>query len=324
MSNSEIGSGPGFKRCLVLGGRGFIGSHLVDALLRQGYVVRCFDRPNVIPLGDTHLGNPNFELYEGDFASEADIAAALVDCDICYHLVSTTLPKTSNADPVFDIQSNLLNTVDLLTYAVKSGLKKIIFVSSGGTVYGEPLQVPIPETHPTDPVCSYGITKLAIEKYLGLFHRLYGLDYTVLRLANPFGEGQRIHSSQGAVAVFLGKVLRGEPIEIWGDGSIVRDYVYIADVVNALMLSIKQSTEEHVFNIGSGHGHSLNDVLDLIEKVTGLSAERRYALGRAFDVPVSVLNIARAREFLGWSPQVDFESGLYKFAAWQIEQEKMV
>lgn len=324
MVNSKIVSGRRFERCLVLGGRGFIGSHLVDTLLQQGYFVRCFDRPHVVPLGDTHLSNPNFELYEGDFASEADIAAALVDCDVCYHLVSTTLPKSSNTDPVFDIQSNLLGTVHLLTHAVKSGLQKIIFASSGGTVYGELTQVPIPETHPTDPVCSYGITKLAIEKYLGLFHRLHGLDYTVLRLANPFGEGQRTHANQGAVAVFLGKVLRGEPIEIWGDGSIVRDYVYVADVVNALMLCIKESSEERVFNIGSGCGRSLNDVLDAIEKVTGRSSERRYVLGRTFDVPVSVLDIDRARKSLDWSPQVDFESGLYKFAAWQIEQEKMV
>jgi UDP-glucose 4-epimerase len=309
------------KRCLVLGGRGFIGSHLVDSLLKEGYLVRCFDRPHVNPLGDTHLNNPNFELYEGDFSSESDIAQALVDCDFCYHLVSTTLPKSSNADPIFDIQSNLLSTVHLLTHAVKSGLQKIIFVSSGGTVYGVPSQVPISEIHSTDPVCSYGITKLAIEKYLSLFHLLHKLDYTVLRLANPFGEGQRTNANQGAVAVFLGKVLRGEPIEIWGDGSVVRDYVYIADVVDALMLSIKASTREHIFNIGSGRGYSLNDVLDAIEKVTGRSSDRRYVLGRAFDVPVSILNIDQAKKFLGWTPKVDFECGLERFASWVINHE---
>lgn len=310
------------QRCLVLGGRGFIGSHLVNSLLQEDYLVRCFDRPNVIPLGDAHLSNPNFELYEGDFTSEAEIAEALTDCDICYHLVSTTLPKSSNADPVYDVQSNLLGTVNLLNHAVKSGLKKIIFVSSGGTVYGNPLQVPIPETHPTDPVCSYGITKLAVEKYLSLFYRLHNLDYTVLRLANPFGEGQRTHASQGAVAVFLGKALRGEPVEIWGDGSVVRDYVYIADVVDALMLCINKTAQEHIFNIGSGQGYSLNNVLDTIEKIIGRSFERKYVLGRTFDVPVSILNIERARKSLGWSPQVDFESGLEKFASWMINQPK--
>lgn len=304
------------KRCLVLGGRGFIGSHLVDALLSHGHVVRCFDRPHVAPLGDTHMSNPNFELFEGDLASEADVTEALLNCEVCFHLVSTTLPKSSNADPVFDVESNVLGTVRLLTHAVKSGLKKMIFVSSGGTVYGVPIQTPIPEDHPTNPICSYGITKLAIEKYLGLFKQLHGLDYTVLRLANPYGERQRTHASQGVVAVFLGKVLRGEPVEIWGDGSVVRDYIHIADVVDALLAALEQTGKEHIFNIGAGRGHCLNEVLDTIERVTGRVADRRFLPSRAFDVPESVLCIARARQSLVWSPKVGFEQGLEKFVAW--------
>lgn len=307
------------QRCLVLGGRGFIGSHLVDALLARGNHVRCFDRPHVAPLSEAHLSNPNFELFEGDLVSEADVTEALEGCEVCFHLVSTTLPKSSNADPVFDVESNVLGTVRLLTHAVKTGLKKVIFVSSGGTVYGVPTQLPIPETHPTDPVCSYGISKLAIEKYLGLFNQLHGLDYTILRIANPFGERQRTHASQGAVAVFLGKVLRGEPIEIWGDGSVVRDYIYIADVVNALLTALERTGSERVFNIGSGRGHSLNEVVDAIEKVTGRSADRRHLPGRAFDVPVSVLGIEHAKKVLNWSPKVDFEQGLERFATWLLE-----
>jgi UDP-glucose 4-epimerase len=319
LSNSEIIAQPTAKRCLVLGGRGFIGSHLIDALLDKEYRVRCFDRPHVAPLGDSHLANPDFELYEGDLASEADIVEALEGCDICYHLVSTTLPKSSNADPVFDVESNLLATVRLLTHAVKSGLEKVIFVSSGGTVYGVPTQVPIPETHSTDPLCSYGITKLTIEKFLGLFHQLHALDYTVLRIANPFGERQRTHASQGAVAVFLGKVLCDEPVEIWGDGSVVRDYIYIADVVDALMRCLGRTGDEHVLNIGAGRGHSLNEVLNAIEKATGRVANRQYLPGRAFDLPVSVLNIERAKKILDWSPKVDFDQGLERFATWLVQ-----
>lgn len=307
------------QRCLVLGGRGFIGSHLVDALLDQGYIVRCFDRPHVAPLGNSHLNNPRFELCEGDLASEADVAEALIGCDICYHLVSTTLPKSSNADPVFDVESNLLGTVRLLTHAVKSGVRKVIFVSSGGTVYGVPAQVPIPETHPTDPVCSYGITKLAIEKYLGLFQQLHGLEYSVLRIANPYGERQRTHASQGAIAVFLGKALRGETIEIWGDGSVIRDYIHIADVVDALLMSLNQTGGGRVLNIGAGRGYSLNEVLEAIEQATGRPAARRYLPGRPFDVPVSVLCIERAKNALGWSPKVGFNEGLQRFAAWLAE-----
>ncbi|MDQ0589037.1 NAD-dependent epimerase/dehydratase family protein [Variovorax paradoxus] len=312
------------RRCLVLGGRGFIGSHLVAALLNRGFRVRCFERPHVKPIGESFLDNPNFELYEGDFTSEADVAEALSECDFCYHLVSTTLPKSSNSDPIFDVESNVVGTIRLLNHATKNHLQKIIFVSSGGTVYGPPVEVPISENHPTNPVCSYGITKLAIEKYFSLFHDLYNLDYAVLRLANPFGEGQRTLASQGAVAVFLGKVLRGEPIEIWGDGSVVRDYIHVSDVVDALLLSIAPSNGSHVFNIGSGCGHSLNEVLATIEEVARRRATMRYSEARAFDVPVNVLDISKAQYSLGWSPQISFFAGIDRFARWLGENNEFL
>ncbi|MBQ6657004.1 MAG: NAD-dependent epimerase/dehydratase family protein [Ottowia sp.] len=304
------------RLCLVLGGRGFIGSHLVSALLTRGFRVRCFDRPHVESVGDSFLSNPDFELCEGDFTSESDVAEALRECEFCYHLVSTTLPKSSNSDPIFDVESNVVGSLRLLNHAKKNGLKKVVFVSSGGTVYGAPTEIPIPETHPTNPICSYGITKLMIEKYLSLFQELHGLDYTVLRLANPFGDGQRTLATQGAIAVFMGRVLRGEPIEIWGDGSIVRDYIYISDVVNALLLSLFPSNNQHVFNIGSGRGHSLNEVISAIEAVSNCQAVRRYLDARTFDVPANVLNIEAARKFLGWCPKVSFDAGINNFYKW--------
>lgn len=312
------------KRCLVLGGRGFIGSHLVTALLNRGFQVRCLDRPHVKPIGESYLDNSNFELYEGDFSSETDLSEAIKDCDFCYHLVSTTLPKSSNADPVFDVESNVIGTIRLLSHAVENGVQKIVFSSSGGTVYGTPLESPIPETHPTNPLCSYGITKLTIEKYLALFCTLHKLDYTVLRLSNPYGEGQRTLASQGAIAVFLGKVLRNEPVEIWGDGSVVRDFIHISDVIDALVSSLTPSNERHVFNIGSGHGRSLNEVLTTIENVTNRQVIRRYLSSRAFDIPVNVLSIDAARESLGWYPKVDFAVGLEKFAKWLLTNEEFL
>lgn len=321
MLETQFPQGHG-KRCLVLGGRGFIGSHLITALLNRGFRVRCLDRPNVKPIGESHLGNSRFELYEGDFSSETDVAEAIKGCDFCYHLVSTTLPKSSNADPVFDVESNVVGTIRLLNHAVENRLQKIVFVSSGGTVYGAPLQVPIPEGHPTNPACSYGITKLTIEKYLDLFCNLHGLDYTVLRLANPYGEGQRTFANQGAVAVFLGKVLRGEPIEIWGDGSVIRDYIHVSDVIDALLLSINPSNGRYVFNVGSGCGHSLNEVLATIENVTGRQVVKRYLESRVFDIPVNVLGIDAAKESLGWQPKVNFAAGVERFAKWlQVSEE---
>ncbi|KAA0083029.1 NAD-dependent epimerase/dehydratase family protein [Trinickia soli] len=310
------------RRCLILGARGFIGTHLVEALVRAGSFVRCFDQPRGGSLSRRYSGGASVEHFEGDFLHDSDLISALEDIDVCFHLISTTLPKSSNADPVFDVESNVLGTVKLLNLAIKSGVKKVVFVSSGGTVYGVPQAVPIAETHPTDPVCSYGVSKLAIEKYLAFFNKQHGLDYSVLRLANPFGEGQRTESSQGIIAVFLGKILRGEPVEVWGDGSVVRDYIYIDDVVDALLLSSELGQGEHVFNIGSGRGRSVNEVLDSLERATGLIADRRYLPPRSFDVPVSVLRIDRAFASLGWAPTVDFDEGLQRFSSWMKQQFK--
>lgn len=302
-------------KCLVLGGKGFIGSHLVDGLLAKGHAVRVLDRPNLAPLSDSAtLGR--VEWFDGDFTSETDVRQALEGCEVCFHLVSTTLPKSSNADPLFDVETNIMGTLRLLTHAVKSGVKKIVFSSSGGTVYGIPKAVPVEETHPTDPISSYGITKLAIEKYLHLFFDLHKLDYTVLRVSNPYGERQRTRASQGAIAIFLGKVLRGETVDIWGDGSTVRDYVYIGDVAQALIAGASHGGAEHVFNIGSGAGLTINQVLDAIEHATGLKSKRNYAPARGFDVPRSVLAIARAKQRLSWEPRTTFADGLARTVKW--------
>lgn len=301
------------QRCLVLGGRGFIGSHLTDALLAAGHHVCCFDQSPVL----AEKVHPRLEHRIADWASDQDLESALRDCDVCFHLVSTTLPQISNLDPVFDIESNLVRTVKLLDMAVKHGVKKIIFTSSGGTVYGKTIQVPIGESHPTEPTCSYGITKLAIEKFLALYKQLHGLDFTVLRIANPFGERQRLEGQQGAIAVFMGKVLRGETVEIWGDGSVVRDYIHISDVVHALILAMSnKTTNKVVFNIGSGQGYSINEVLNAIENVTKQPVARRFMEVRTFDVPVSVLDIASASTYLGWTPKITFDQGLKRFYDW--------
>jgi len=300
---------------LVLGGKGFIGSHLVDALVAAGRRVRVVDQPGVAPFSEPAIV-AKVDWREGNFSDEDHIASALDGCDVCYHLVSTTLPKSSNADPKYDIESNLIGTLRLLERAVSAGVKKIVFVSSGGTVYGIPRTVPVEETHSTEPISSYGISKLAIEKYLHLYFDLHKLDYTILRVSNPFGERQRTRAQQGAIAIFLGKILRGETVDIWGDGTTVRDYVYIGDVTQALLQAAAHRGPEKLFNIGSGVGLTLNDVLDEIERATGLKSKRNYAPARGFDVPRNVLSIARAKKVLGWAPATSFSDGLARTVAW--------
>ena len=302
-------------RCLILGGGGFIGSHLADRLLSCGYTVRIFERPRV-PYYRTFLKEEKVEWQTGDFQSEADVASSVDGCDIVFHLISTTLPKGSNDDPIYDIESNVIGTLKLLSSTVRYSVKKIIFISSGGTIYGNPNKIPVPETHPTEPLVSYGISKLTIEKFLHLYNQLHGLDYAILRVANPFGERQRVSSAQGAVTAFLSKALAGETIEIWGDGNVTRDYIYINDVIDAFLMAMNHIGEPRIFNIGAGQGRSLNDLIDIIEDLFSRPMKRRYISARKFDVPVSVLDITRSKEVLGWQPKTTFRDGLMLTYDW--------
>ncbi len=302
-------------KCLVFGGGGFIGANLCAGLLAAGHRVRVFEYPHVISQCAPEV-MARVEWVEGDFLNPADVEAAVAGCDAAFHLVSTSLPKGSNDNPAYDVESNLVSTIRMLEAARRHGLGKVVFSSSGGTVYGVPRQIPIGESHPTEPICSYGIVKLAVEKYLHLFHALHGLDYAVLRLSNPYGEGQRAQSSQGAVAVFLHKALRDEPIEIWGDGTVTRDYLYIGDVVSAMLGALAYAGPERVFNIGSGSGLSLNELVARIGALLGRPVRHEHRDGRQFDVPVNILDIGRAGRHLDWRPQVPFEEGLRRTLEW--------
>lgn len=302
-------------KCLVLGGGGFIGSNLCAALLAHGHQVRVFEYPHVQSQCPPHVIN-GVEWFAGDFINPSDVDAAMQGCEVVYHLVSTSLPMGSNDNPAYDVESNLVATVRMLESAVRHRLKKVIFASSGGTVYGIPVDIPIAESHPTDPICSYGIVKLAIEKYLHLFHALHGLDYCVLRLANPYGEGQRLVASQGAVAVFLHRALCDEQIEIWGDGTVTRDYIHISDVVSAMLNALDHTGTERIFNIGSGIGRSINDLIGEIGTVLGRTVKHVHRPGRKFDVPVNILGIERASQQLSWKPDIEFGEGIRRTLAW--------
>lgn len=302
-------------RCVVLGGAGFLGSHLAPRLAAAGHAVRLFDLPGrVRPRG--FPAPERFEWCEGDFTKRTEVARALAGCDAAFHLVSTTVPGSADENPVYDLETNVVATLGVLEEALAAGVKRLVFVSSGGTVYGLPRAIPIPETHPTDPITAHGVGKLAIEKYLGLYHVLRGLDHRIVRLANPFGERQRAPSVQGLVAACLYRALAGGALEVWGDGAAVRDYLYAGDAAEALVRALDYAGPERVFNVGSGVGRSVNEVIAAVESVTGRRIERRYGARRAFDVPASVLDISRARAELGWVPRTGFEEALARTAAW--------
>jgi UDP-glucose 4-epimerase len=307
-------------RCLILGGSGFIGSAICDRFLREGHTLRVFERPRVEPYRK-FKNDESIEWVTGDFSNSHDVRSILKGMDAVVHLIGTTLPKTSNEDPIYDVQSNLVSTLQLLEAMKAEGVGKIIFISSGGTVYGTPESLPIGELHPTNPLNSYGITKLAIEKYLLLYQSLYGTKAVILRVANPYGERQRIEASQGVVATFLNRVMRGEPIEIWGDGSVIRDYLHVSDVAEAFVRALYYDGCECIFNVGSGDGISLNELVKTLGEILAKDIVIHYKQGRAFDVPANVLDIKLAGVELGWSPKIPLKIGLEQTISW-IRSEK--
>ena len=297
-------------QAVVTGASGFIGSHLVDGLLAAGYRVKALGRNLPGLIGLDAQSNPNLALLPVNLADRLALQQVLEGVEIVFHLASGSLPQSSNRDPYADVQVNLLGSLNLLEASRLTGVKRLVMVSSGGTVYGIPSVVPIPESHSTDPICSYGITKLAIEKYVALYRQLHGLEGLVLRVANPFGPRQRLDAAQGVVPVFLGKALRHEPLQIWGDGSTVRDFLDVADVVSALLAAANYQGDESLFNIGSGQGLSLNQLIELLEAQLNRSLDVEYLPSRGCDVPTNVLCIDKARTVLGWSPEISVADGL--------------
>lgn len=291
---------------LVIGGNGFIGSHLVDKLLADGYKVCVFDRQ--LELYRAPL--PSVDYHIGDFGNRTILANALKNTDIVFHLISTTVPKTSNEDVAFDVMSNVVESLYLLEQCIKEHVKKIVFVSSGGAVYGTPPIMPVSEESPTNPESSYGITKLAIEKYLALFNRLYGLDYAIVRPSNPYGPRQNIDGNQGVIAVFMGKIAKGQSIEIWGDGEAVKDYVFIDDLVDGIYRAAFRRTSAQIFNLGSGVGYTVNDLVRIITTVIGRQFTVTYRSKGLYDVSKIFLDITRAKRDLDWVPKTPIDVGI--------------
>lgn len=305
------------NRVLVIGGCGFIGSHIVDSLLARGCRVRVLDMKNEAfraPLSEV-------DYVTGSFGSEAVLRQALQGVDAVVHTASTTVPSTSNLDPVADIQGNLIATVRLLKEMRQAGVRKMVFLSSGGTVYGIPKTEIVEETHPLAPISSYGIVKVAIEHYLHMERQLHGLDYVVLRAANPYGPRQGYNGVQGIIGNFLWKIAHGEQIEIWGDGSIVRDFIYVHDLAELCAIAV-QMPIQGCFNVGSGKGSSVNEIVEAIRVLTKRTIKPVYRPGRSFDVPRIVLDIGRIKA-VGWAPGTELIDGMRQSWAW-INQHRAI
>lgn len=292
------------RRAAILGA-GFIGMNFIRYALRHRYALTVLDHKPV-PLDLASQLN----WLQGDLALEADVARAIEGADTVFHFISSTVPG-DQVDIASELQQNVFQTLQLLRLCVAKRVRRIVFISSS-SVYGVQKTLPIPETAPTDPISAHGIHKLTIEKYLQLYRYQHGLDCKIVRLGNPYGPGQRITGRQGFIAIAIGCIVASKSITIRGNGTDIRDFIYINDVSEALHRVATMDSTETIFNIGSGFGYSLNEVVALMRELTDLPIPVIYTESRFVDIPQSVLDTSRARFVLCNEPQLSLRAGLTK------------
>ncbi len=297
---------------LIIGGNGFIGSHLADCLIKNGHSVRIFD------VNKEKFREPliNVDYRIASVESIADLYESLLNIDIVYHLASTSVPGSSNIDIISDLNSNLISTIQILNLLVKLNIKRIVFFSSGGAVYGNVgSYTAIHEEFNIKPVSSYGIVKATIENYLFLYQKLHGLNPLIIRPSNAYGPRQGHYMAQGVISTFLQKIKRDEKLTVFGDGLNIKDYIYITELVDiSYQLSMKNLTG--IFNVGSGIGTSLNKIIDIIKNITNKNPIVEYIDNKVYDVSNFVLDITKSKNECNWTPVISIEEGIEQTWKW--------
>jgi UDP-glucose 4-epimerase len=301
--------------CCVIGGTGFIGTHVVELLRTHRRKVTIIGRkpelPSELPEDVNYLS--------GDYSDENFLLGALAGVDEIIDLAYSTVPKTSYDDPIQDIQTNLPAAVKLFTVANLVPVKKLVVVSSGGVIYGSPEYLPISESHQTNPINPYGITKLATEKYAMMYHRLRGLPVVCVRPANGFGVGQLPFIGQGFIATAMASIMANEKIELYGKEGTVRDYIYVTDIARGIIAVLDKGKPGSIYNIGTGVGRSNKEVLDIIEPIArsaGFETKIKILPPRGFDVAANILDCSKLTEETGWEVKISFTQGVEKTWEW--------
>ncbi|MCL8382351.1 NAD-dependent epimerase/dehydratase family protein [Xanthobacter aminoxidans] len=290
---------------LVIGGSGLIGRGLCERLSKSEIGVIATTRtPGDLP------AHPRVRWEVLDLSTFDDWARLLKDVDTVYHLAWSTIPSIAAHDPARDILENVVGTVRMLEASRRVPGLRIVFASSGGSVYGASERLPICEEHPTRPMSAYGVSKLMVEHYIDKYRALYGVDGVALRISNCYGARQNERKGLGAVTLFARAGLRNEPIKLFGNGEVVRDYVHVDDVVGALVAAGVRHNVSGPINIGAGKGHSLNQVVAKLEAALGRRLQIERVAARAFDVRASVLDVRRAQERIGWRPTIGLDLGI--------------
>lgn len=293
---------------VIIGAGGFIGEGLCSGLLKSGIPFVVADKGHRLAR-ITHLVQGAQAIpYDGDDVSR--LYNVLQSADVLVHLSWTSQPAQSMKSMVDDAEQNILNSLKLFQFAGELGVKKIIFASSGGTVYGNVTQTPIPETTPLNPVSAYGVSKVAVEQYLQLVAFHYGLTGISLRIGNPYGNYQFAGLAIGVIANFILRAMQKAPLQLYGDGNILRDYIWIDDLVRALITSASADIPSGAYNIGSGTGYTINEIADRIEQNFPGLPQREYRPLRSFDAQQIVLDISKFSSLTGWSPRISLDDGI--------------
>ena len=294
-------------KVLVTGGAGFIASHVVDALLDADYQVVVVDD---LSTGRAANVDPRATFVQMDIRDSrlAEVFAAERPDFVNHHAAQMDV-RRSIVEPVFDASVNVLGSINVLECARAAGVKRIVYISTGGAAYGEPEYLPCDESHPVNPICQYGASKHTVEHYLFMYQANYGLNYTVLRYANVYGPRQDPHGEAGVVAIFIGQMLRGDPVVINGDGEQVRDFVYVGDCARANLLALTAG-RNGIFNLGSGRGTSVNEIYRGLKDLTAYRNEARHGPPKLGETRAIYLDAAKAGRELGWTPTVTLDAGL--------------
>ncbi len=288
----------------VFGANGFIGRHLVRRLVATGARVIAFGRE--FPAEFYDAVGEHVETRRIDINDELETHVTLQGVTQVVQLINTSNPAMGNQRVISDLKFNVVPQVSFIESCIMAGVRNFVFVSSGGTVYGIPQQTPIPESHATKPLNSYGLGKLMVEHYLRMLSRGTSLGYTILRVSNPFGPGQMNFKGQGLIPAVLGRCAAGAPVTIIGDGQSERDYIYIDDVIDALQAALQCEPLGDVVNIGSGRGRTVLEIVDAIEQVLGRPIDRVFTDARSTDTPSNVLDVSKAEALLNWAPTTEF------------------
>lgn len=307
-------------KILIFGGTGFLGRNLVLRLLKDEHMIGMYVRSKSINTEFLTKIHDKVNLHIGEFMNEYDFEQVVRDYDVVYHLISSTVPGIVN--PIQDIDATIKPSLRLLDACVKMKTKHLIFFSSGGTVYGIPKSIPLNENDIGQPLSSYGIQKQIMEKYLLFYQYAFGLPISILRISNPYGRYQRPFSNQGIIANMLGKYLTGKSVEIFGDGDVIRDYIYVDDVIDAAVKILSYNGTNSIFNIGSGIGYSVNEIINVLNDVLGNRLQIKRCPSRKLDVPINVLDIQLVKEELNWVPKVELREGMRKMLKYWNDENK--